>query len=276
HLSAQPAPLGQGEGLHRLLRGAHRPEAVLGPHGIHRRTRSAPVAPIAGAVAPGRCTPPYRERTLRPGQGRALRAVIPWSRLPRLAVESGAGLVPEHAGDAVRIRTWLLCAFALLSSCWAGHVSAATTVEVLEVHPAGRTVTLGRGERFCLRLAYASDTPAGIWIAPYYRGKRVNAGTSPSVRHTGRGETIAWFFFMEPGGQVDEIRIRAGDGGINTTPVVATYPVHVVGGSGHARAQAPAWVTELDARAKAAQRQAIETYRSQPTSIGDKIGRAHV
>lgn len=165
----------------------------------------------------------------------------------------------------------MLCAFALLSSCWAGHVSAATTVEVLEVHPAGRTVTLGRGERFCLRLAYASDTPAGIWIAPYYRGKRVNAGTSPSVRHTGRGETIAWFFFMEPGGQVDEIRIRAGDGGINTTPVVATYPVHVVGGSGHARAQAPAWVTELDARAKAAQRQAIETYRSQPTSIGDIV-----
>lgn len=169
------------------------------------------------------------------------------------------------------IRTWLLRAAALFVSCWAVHAAAATTVEVLDAHPAGSSVVLGRGERFCLRLAYASDTPVGIWITPYYRGKRVNAGTNPSTRLSGRGETIAWFFFMQPGDRVDEIRITAGDGGTHTTPVVATYAVDVVGSSESRHTQAPAWVADLDARARAAQRQAIEAYYNQPTSVGDVV-----
>lgn len=170
------------------------------------------------------------------------------------------------------LRICLLVAFMLLGLTGAGPASAATTVEVLDTYPSGNSVTLGRNERFRLRLAYSTDTPAGIWIAPYYRGKRVNAGTSPSSRHSGQGETIAWFFFMEPGAQVDEIRITAGDGGVASTPVVATHRVRVFGAGAQTAAEAPPpWVSDLEAHARAAQRQAIQAQRNQPPSSGDFI-----
>lgn len=166
----------------------------------------------------------------------------------------------------------LLLVFALgLGPGRAAH--AQTTVRVLETHPAGETVTLARNQNFNLRLAFSTDTPAGIWIAPYFQGKRVNAGTSPSQTHSGSGEALAWFFFMKPGEEVDEIRITAGDGGTNTTPLVATYRVHVVGGSEETSAGTPVpiWVSELGERAKAAQQQALKEHRSKPVTAGDTM-----
>jgi len=124
----------------------------------------------------------------------------------------------------------MLFAFCLLVSGWGSAVSAKPEVRVLETYPAGQSITLPRNQDFYLRLAYASDTPVGIWINPYFRGKEVPAGTSPSPRYSGKGEALGWFFFTNPGQRVDEIRIKAGDGGYDT-PVVATYRVNVTAGS---------------------------------------------
>ena len=153
-----------------------------------------------------------------------------------------------------------------------GVARAETTVRVLETSPAGETVTLARNQNFNLRLAYSTDKPAGIWITPYFQGKRVNAGTSPSQTYSGSGEALAWFFFMKPGDEVDEIRITAGDGGTNTTPLVTTYRVRVVGGGETAGSAAPpTWVTELGERAKVAQQQALKAHMNKPVSASDTI-----
>ena len=101
------------------------------------------------------------------------------------------------------LRICLLVAVTTLGLVSTSPASAATTVEVLETYPSGPDVALKRNQRFRLRLAYSTDTPAGIWIEPYYRGKRVNAGTSPSPRYSGTGEAIVWFFLMQPEGQVE-------------------------------------------------------------------------
>ncbi len=89
---------------------------------------------------------------------------------------------------------------------------AGTTVRVVETWPSGDNVTLGRNQNFYLHLAYDTDKPVGIWVAPYFHGKPVNVGTSPSQTYSGSGETFGWFFFMQPGDEVDEIRVTAGDG----------------------------------------------------------------
>jgi hypothetical protein len=164
----------------------------------------------------------------------------------------------------------LLVVAAMLGSGVSRHASAAASVEVVDTFPAGEQVTLARNQNFHLRLAYSTDAPVGIWIQPYYEGKRVAAGTSPSVRHSGSGETIAWFFFMQPGDQVDEIRITAGDGAPGRTPVVATHRVHVVAGSASQSAgTAPAWLSELSERARTAQQKTFEAQQGQPTSAFD-------
>jgi len=54
-------------------------------------------------------------------------------------------------------------------------------------------------------------------VRPYVQGKPVNVGSNPSETHTGSGETFGWFFFMQPGDEVDEIRITAGDGSSGNT-----------------------------------------------------------
>ena len=149
---------------------------------------------------------------------------------------------------------------------------AQTTVRVLETHPAGDNVTLARNQNFNLRLAYSTDKPAGIWVAPYFQGKRVNAGSSPSQTYSGSGEALAWFFLMKPGDQVDEVRITAGDGGTKTTPWVATYAVRIVGGSDPATSEVqPIWVTELAQRAKVAHQQALKAHMSKPVSATDTL-----
>ena len=148
---------------------------------------------------------------------------------------------------------------------------AATTVRVVETWPSGDDIALARNQNFYLRLAYDSDEPVGIWVAPYYHGERVNVGSSPSQTYSGSGETFGWFFFMQAGQQVDEVRVTAGDGSTGNTPVVAIWRGHVMGSSEAANpvAQQPAWVAEMSARAKAAQDQAYRERMSKPLSAGD-------
>jgi hypothetical protein len=161
----------------------------------------------------------------------------------------------------------LMCLFACLGL--SGELQAATTVRVLDTFPAGQDITLARNRNFNLRLAYSTDTPSGIWITPYFQGKPVAAGTSPSAMLSDSGETLAWFFLMRPGDEVDEIRIRAGSGSTASTPVVATYPLHLVGGTQAAQdTEPPVWVTELGERARVAQEQAIRTRNAEPETVG--------
>lgn len=151
-----------------------------------------------------------------------------------------------------------------------GTVHAGITVRVVETWPAGDDVVLGRNQNFYLRLAYDTDKPVGIWVTPYFHGQRVNAGSSPSQTYSGRGETFGWFFFMRPGDEVDEIRVTAGDGSTNNTPVVATWSGHVAGGGEAVSAQTqPAWIAEMSARAKAAQDAAYRARMNEPVSAGD-------
>lgn len=152
-----------------------------------------------------------------------------------------------------------------------GAAHAATTVRVLETYPAGTDISLPNNQNFRLRLAYTTDTPIGIWIQPFFQGRRVpDAGTSPSMQYAGEGEAVAWFFFMKPGEEVDEIRITAGDG--RTNPVVATYRVHVVGTGPSAAAETPpAWVSEASARAAAAQKQAMDAGMHEPVGIVTRL-----
>lgn len=169
----------------------------------------------------------------------------------------------------MRLNMLLLSLFLTISG-WNG-VANASPVRVLETYPAGQSVTLPRGEHFNLRLSYDTGQPIGIWIKPYFRGKEVPAGTSPSPRYTGKGEALAWFFFLEPGQQADEIRIRAGNGS-REMPVVATYRVQVTGGSSRARASAspwaptpPDWVASLQ---RQADRQIMEAAAASQAGAG--------
>lgn len=161
----------------------------------------------------------------------------------------------------------------LVLAAWLGSMGiahAGTTVRVVETWPSGDNVTLGRNQNFYLRLAYDTDKPVGIWVQPYFQGKQAKVGSSPSQTYSGSGETFGWFFFMQPGDAVDEIRVTAGDGSTDNTPVVATWSGHVVAGSEAANAEAqPAWVADMSARAKAAQDQAYRAQMSKPISAGD-------
>jgi len=152
----------------------------------------------------------------------------------------------------------------------AGNAHATAAVRVLETWPPGNNIVLGHNQNFYLRLAYDTDLPVGIWTAPFFRGERVKVGSNPSQTYSGKGETYGWFFFMEPGDQVDEIRITAGDGGTSGTPVVAIWRGHVIAGRAPDNTQVqPAWITEMRARATAAQDAAYRAQMNKPVSVTD-------
>jgi len=164
----------------------------------------------------------------------------------------------------------------LVLGIWLGAATgahAATTVQVVSTDPPGDVVTLGSNQNFYLRLHYQTDQPVQIWARPYFRGKAVNAGSNPSrVYPTGGGEALGWFFLFEPGTQVDEVRITAGDGSSAGTPVVAAYPVQITGGDQPTAAQGkPDWVTRLNALDVAAQKADYERRMNAPVSSGDRI-----
>src|SRR5215470_7901082 len=148
-----------------------------------------------------------------------------------------------------------------------GAAQAVATVEVLETYPAGEEVTLGRNENFYLRLRYDTDHPIGIWARPYFRGQPANAGSNGSYSYSGNGEALGWFFFSGNRGEVDEIRITAGDGSIAGTPVVLTYPVHVVASERQGGAEdAPEWVARLKAADAERQKLAYQAYINRPVA----------
>lgn len=164
----------------------------------------------------------------------------------------------------MRRLAWVLLALCACTG-WGAGARAATTVEVLETFPPGDDVVLAKNQNYYLRLGYRTDAPVRIWARPYFRGRPADAGSNPSPRYEGSGEVLGWFFLMRPGTEVDEIRITAGDGGVRTTPQVASLRVHVAGGSGAASAPEPAWVARLQA-------QADEASRSQEASSGHEAG----
>lgn len=136
----------------------------------------------------------------------------------------------------------------LFPLCFGAVRADPPTIRVLETYPAGQSVILARNQDFNLHLLYDTDKPIGIWITPYFHGREVSAGTSPSVTYSGQGDALAWFFLNHPGDRVDEIRIRAGDGGYGM-PVVASYRVDVAGSdfpqSSAASDMEPSWLKNL-------------------------------
>jgi hypothetical protein len=165
---------------------------------------------------------------------------------------------------------WRAVAALLLAGSAAAQ--AATTVQVLETYPAGDEVTLGRNENFYLRLHYDTDRPVGIWARPYFRGKPARAGSNGSYSYSGSGEALGWFFLMSSGEQVDEIRVTAGDGSIEGTPVVLTYGVHVTGSEQVPGSDAqPDWVARLKAADAERQRLAYQAYANRPVSPGTSL-----
>ena len=173
---------------------------------------------------------------------------------------------PGTRGVSARAMLWLAALAAVQSA------SAATTVDVLDTEPARRTVTLGSGQTFFMRLAYSTDTPVRIWARPYFEGREVNAGSNPSHLHGGKGEALAWFFFLgEPGQQVDEIRISAGDGSNEGTHELERVQVSITAGTAPARATAEsAWLARLKAEEERLQRETYERRMNEPLTAGDQ------
>jgi hypothetical protein len=152
------------------------------------------------------------------------------------------------------------------------HVAqAAAELRVIETWPVGDTVTLGTNQNYYLRIGYVTDEPVHIWARPYYRGDEVAAGSNPSPVYTGTGEALGWFFFMEEGERVDEIRINVGDGSSAGTRLAVTYPVDVRAGSAAATGSEPAWLTALLQENERLMRDAYEKRMSEPAGAGDAL-----
>ncbi|HNP36218.1 MAG TPA: hypothetical protein PKK10_10220 [Woeseiaceae bacterium] len=159
-------------------------------------------------------------------------------------------------------------AILLFTLAFTGGARAATEVRVLATYPAGNPVTLASNQTFYLHIAYTTDEPVRIWARPFYRGQEVTAGSNPSRSYTGSGETLGWFFFMEPGQQVDEIRITAGDG----TRLIATYAVRITGSDRPAASTSkPDWLVTLSEREERLQREDFEKRASTPVTVGDMV-----
>lgn len=142
----------------------------------------------------------------------------------------------------------------------------------MSTHPASDAVTLGSNQTFYLRLGYTTDEPVHIWARPFFRGREVRAGSNPSRTYTGSGEALGWFFLMEPGQQVDEIRIRVGDGSPARTRFVAPYPVRISSGDRPAAAAGePDWLVSLRQENERLQREEYEQRMSTPPGAGETL-----
>ena len=176
-------------------------------------------------------------------------------------------------GVSATLRASLAALLSLVALAAASHAAAETTVEVLDTEPASRTVTLGKNQTFYMRIAYGTDTPVRIWARPYFEGREVKAGSNPSRLHEGEGEALAWFFFSgEPGAQVDEIRISAGDGSKDGTRELERWPVRLTAGTQPAAASAqPDWLARLRAENERLEREDYERRMSEPLSVGAQL-----
>ncbi|MFZ7094948.1 hypothetical protein ACOPJQ_13030 [Luteimonas dalianensis] len=157
-----------------------------------------------------------------------------------------------------RLASWCLALAACLA--WSS-AQAEVKVEVLEAHPAGEPATIGPRQTYSLRMAYSTTEPVRIWARPWYRGEEVPTATHGSVIYEGSGEAIGWFW-LDPGQQVDEVRISAGGVDQPGTGLAATHRVRVVGGSTAVPRADPPWIARLKHEAK--DRQASWTARHPP------------
>ncbi len=141
---------------------------------------------------------------------------------------------------------------------------------VVATDPPGDAITLARGESLYVRIEYSTERPVSLWARPYLGGKEVPAKSNASVSHDGAGEALGWFELIEPG-QVDEVRILAGDGTRAGTKVVATHRVQLIATAeaAHARVRA-AWVDTLSRQEAAVRRAEYEKRMSEPVTAGDR------
>ena len=163
----------------------------------------------------------------------------------------------------------------VLSVLAAAPAYAGTTVRLLETYPPEGDIEVAPNQNVYLRIAYATDSPTRIWVRPYLHGQPAPAGSSPSPSYSGRGELLGWFFLMQDAGEVDEVRVTAGDGSVDSTRPIATWPLHVrARRAASAPAPEPEWVTTLRAQAQAAAREARVAAASAPrsaSSLGDAV-----
>lgn len=170
----------------------------------------------------------------------------------------------------MRLPSFVLSICLLLGIMTARDAHAGTRVRVLETWPRGEHVVLARNQNFYLRIAYDADTPVSIWAQPYFQGKPAHAGSNPALPQVGHGEALGWFFLMQPGDAVDEVRIAAGDGSPEHTPVIAVVHVDLSGGSAAPDAHAePEWVATMRAQAVEAQRSASKAAMNAPIRPAD-------
>lgn len=152
---------------------------------------------------------------------------------------------------------------------------AATTVRLLETYPQGDDIEVAPNQNVYLRIAYATDSPTRIWVRPYLHGQPASAGSSPSPGYSGSGELLAWFFLMQDAGEVDEVRVTAGDGSVDGTRPVAAWPLHArASRAASAPAVEPEWVATLRAQAQTAAREARVAAASAPhaaSGLGDAV-----
>ena len=150
-------------------------------------------------------------------------------------------------------------------------VRADVTARVIATDPAGSAITLARDQSLYVRIEYATDKPVSIWARPYFNGTGVSAKSNASIPHDGEGEALGWFAFDQPG-EIDEIRILAGDGSRGGTRQVSSYPVNVIGtGVAAARTARAAWVDEMLRQEEVVRRAAYEKRMSEPVSAGDSM-----
>jgi hypothetical protein len=150
-------------------------------------------------------------------------------------------------------------------------VRADVTARVIATDPAGSAITLARDQSLYVRIEYATDKPVSIWARPYFNGTEVSAKSNASIPHDGKGEALGWFAFDQPG-EIDEIRILAGDGSHGGTRQVSSYPVNVTGtGVPAARTARAAWVDEMLRQEEVVRRADYEKRMSEPVSAGDSM-----
>lgn len=169
-------------------------------------------------------------------------------------------------------RAKALLLLAVVVAAVASRAHAETEVRVLATYPAGDSVILGNHQKFYLRFSYTADEAIRIWARPYFQGREVKAGSNPSGTYTGSGEALGWFFLMDAGEQVDEVRITAGDGSEAGTRLVATHKVHISGsGRPPAATREPDWVATLTQQDERLRREELALRRSMPTSPGETL-----
>jgi hypothetical protein len=162
---------------------------------------------------------------------------------------------------------------AILALAWTGTAHAETKVRLLETFPpSGSDIVVPPGENVYLRIAYETDTPVRIWARPYFQGKEIAAGSSPSPEYSGKGELLGFFFLQPPGGQVDEIRVTAGDGSRKGTPEIARFPIRAYSYAGApAVSPEPQWVAPMRDAQNKAMNDAMKAQMDKPISAGEAV-----